>query len=670
MISKCPKREADKPDNFTGLAEYIAAAKKPGEKLDTLWISNCNAGEDLDRLKYACYEVEAIRRQKPEIAEKTYHFVVSFRPGDREKLSADALKDIEREFAKALGFDEHQRVAGTHIDTDHYHMHVAVNKVHPRTLRMRTPYNDYLKRDRVCRAMEQKYDLVVDRGIDRDGARALGQAARDFEARTWQQSFERHIRENKTEILAGIKDASSWEEVHGLLAGFDAGIKRHGAGLVFYHLGGDKSARVKASSLDRSCSLKALQDRFGPYEPSPYKNPERDVARSAPPEPRQPYTARPLIRHPGQERLWRLFRQDRRPPGFLARNVFNIHAWKDYLMADAHKDALAMAIIVSYRELLHSLEISPPPRTHAPKSIVPALRRWFHELPWETPDVPLLHPGYLAGVGMKIDGDNRVVLPLRDSKGRSWGLRAIDPQGRICNMGDLQAAPPGLRHVLDRRALLDAPSWTGPVIVTTSCTAAAHIHKKTNMPVVIAAREKDLAPLAAEMRGYHPDTKIFIVSALYPETAAKAAQAVDGKTAMPDAAIAEAAAWWTETAAAKGHAGSVDRATAEAMGAFEDDALSLGDVIAARPVLAELDRKRIERAADHATRAASAGHIASVDRRTADAMGAFEEDALPPEEARDSVKRPALGEAGPAKKGKLADQGRPATSGREPSIER
>jgi hypothetical protein len=645
MISKRPERKPGKPDNFTYLAEYIAAAREPGEKLDQFWIENCNAGDDLEHLKFACYEVEAIRAQKPNIAEKTYHFVVSFRPEDRAKLTPEVLKEIEREFAKDLGFAEHQRVAGTHVNTDHYHMHVAINKVHPKTLRVRSPYNDYPTRERTCRRLEKQFGLVVDRGKDQVSEHDLSAAARDSEARTWQQSFESHLKENKADVLAAISESSSWREVHEALADFDAGIKRHGAGLVFYHLSGRKAEAMKASSLDRSCSLKALQDRLGPYEPSEHRQ-EQDGPRPEPPTPRRPYIARPLIHHPGQDRLWRTYRQEKRAPGFISRNFLNTRSWRDYLLADAHKDALAMAIIVSYRELLHSLEGSPAPRTHVPKSIVPALGRWFRELPWETPDTAALHPDYLSGVGMKIDGDNRVVLPLRDRDGRTWALRAVDQQGLTSDMGDVHAAPPGLRHVLDRKHVGDkvnAP-WRGPVAIATNCTTAVQIHKATGMPVVIAAREKDLVPIASELRRHHPEAEFVVVSSRYPGAAAKAAKAASGKVTTAEAAIALATDRRTVNAPRVDQAATVDRRTAEAMGAFEEQALSLADVIKTAPAT-----KSPEKHAQEAGEAAT-GEIVSVPVRVVNALGAIHEDALAPENANESAKHAMMGKPVPGGK--------------------
>lgn len=437
MIPRRIDRRADVADNFTQLAEYIAAAKEKGEKLDKFWIVNCKAGTELADLKTALYEIEAKRTLRADIADKTHHLVVSFRPGEEKNLSADDLKDIERTFAEALGYGDHQRVAGTHINTDNVHLHIAFNKVHPKTLRVHTPRRDFFALEKAARAMERKYGLYVDKGAS-ESLDKIGDKARAFEAKTWQQSFESHLREHKAEILAAIGGAKDWREVHEGLAPFDAELRKRGAGLVYRQVGGRWT--MKASALDRSCSLKAMEERFGPFEPAP------EQARDRPPAPKFPYTARPLVNHPGQDRLWRLFRAEKKAPGFVARNVFNIRSWKDYLLADAHKDLLALAIILTYKEALRSLEGAPAP-TYAPKAITPALRAWFAALPWEA-ESAMEHPDYVPGVGLKVDGEGKVLFPMRDAEGHVWAIRAQDQQGRTCDLGD-RAARPGLRCVID-----------------------------------------------------------------------------------------------------------------------------------------------------------------------------------------------------------------------------
>jgi len=530
------KKDKSKPvrDDYTRLGEYIAAAKEKGEKLDKFWIVNCGAGTELGDLKTALIEIEAKRFMNPKARNKTYHLMVSFRPGEREKLSADDLKDIERNFADALGYTEHQRVVGTHVNTDNFHMHVAYNKIHPVTLKCFTPEKDFFALERVCRAMEKKYGLFVDKGpSDTNEHDKAAQKARRFERQTWQQSFEGHLQEHKSGVLAAIGGARTWHQVHAGLAEFDAGLKKRGAGLVFFHLQ-ELKRTMKASSLDRSCSLAALEKRLGPFEPAKEKDKGEIHRRRAP---RRPYTAKPLFHHPGQDQLWQLYQSQQRQPGFLSRNL-HIRNWKSYLLADAHKDALALATILFYKELLRTLEGAPAP-VQAPKAIQPALQSWFSSLPWLPPGKILERPGHLPGVGLKADEAGRVLFPMRDDRGRVWAVRAVDPQGRTCDVGNMSARPK-LSHVIDSKKLLanlEEP-YRGPVLLTADCLAATKLHKDINAPVVIAAREKDLPELAKNLRADHTNAAIVIVAPDGSRATERAAQATAARLLTVETALA------------------------------------------------------------------------------------------------------------------------------------
>ncbi|WP_343870566.1 TraI/MobA(P) family conjugative relaxase, partial [Caenispirillum bisanense] len=267
MIAKRIDKAPDVPDDFTHLADYIAAAREEGEKLGEFWIANCDAGADLADLDAATAEVEAVRQQKPDVLNKTYHLVISFHPGEGERLDKEALQDIVSRYAEALGFAEHQYVAGSHINTDNLHIHVAFNRVHPRTLKVHAPYNDFKALETVSRALEKTYGLTVDRGMsDPKPETTLSPGARDFEANTWQQSFQRHVLEHRGEILAELKHAADWQAVHAVLARYDIRLKPHGAGLVLTDPTGRQT--MKASALHRSCSKSAMETRFGRFQPA------------------------------------------------------------------------------------------------------------------------------------------------------------------------------------------------------------------------------------------------------------------------------------------------------------------------------------------------------------------------------------------------------------------
>ena len=73
---------------------------------------------------------------------RTYHLIISLRDGANP--DAQTLRMIEERFCKELGYAEHQRVSVVHNETDNVHIHVAINKIHPRNLTLHHPIRDFI----------------------------------------------------------------------------------------------------------------------------------------------------------------------------------------------------------------------------------------------------------------------------------------------------------------------------------------------------------------------------------------------------------------------------------------------------------------------------------------------------------------------------------------------
>ncbi|NMM46503.1 relaxase/mobilization nuclease domain-containing protein [Rhodospirillaceae bacterium KN72] len=339
------ERAADKPPPFSKRAYYIAAAKEGNEKLDHLWIVNANAGTELEDLDLAVKEVMAAHslntRSK---ADKTYHLVVSFAAG--EKPGLEALKDVERNFARALGFEDHPCVAGTHDNTDHYHIHIAYSKIHPEKLTIHEPKQDFKALARTCREMEKKYGLQPGIKQDKDPIeRLLTPKARDYEATTWEASTERKILEHRERLAETFGKAKTWAQLQDLAAKEGLAFAKRGNGLALLTLKGGKG--IKASTLGRNFSRKALEEKLGAFEPSRHTSPSKMSWFDR---------LRPSKRLPGMGPMWRQYatmrgRQAKAPSlvGTLYRN------WKTFLYADALNDPLAMALIMTHRGMLDLL---------------------------------------------------------------------------------------------------------------------------------------------------------------------------------------------------------------------------------------------------------------------------------------------------------------------------
>lgn len=444
MIARRLPKDAKIADNFTALGKYIAAAQEEGEKLDKFWIVGCDAGDELGDLDVALAEIEAVRKHKPETKNKSYHLMVSFRPGDKEKLSAEALKHIEAEFASALGLQEHQRVAGTHINTDNFHMHVAYNLVNPRTLKMAYPRHDFKALAKTARALEQKYGLAIDRGmtdgIER-GREGLSPEAQDYERHTWQQSFQRYMLDHKDEILKGIGEARNWQAMHGALAAHGVALRKRANGLVFVEALEGKQA-MKASAFDRSCSKPALEKRLGPFE-AMKKEKAAGIVQTVS---KSRYKARPLLKgHPVTAQLWRSYLTARKPlqrrPGLIGRAMAN---WKLFLLTEAYNDPMAMVLILAQQEMLGLLfgGSGDVERRRIPKILSGPLLFWHNNVAKSGRQAGQKPRAQQAG-GESLMDDSGISLTLqRDAGHVVVGLLMRSPDGRYTAVGPARLKTP------------------------------------------------------------------------------------------------------------------------------------------------------------------------------------------------------------------------------------
>lgn len=284
-------------DDYGRLARYVTDASHEGEKCLAAWAAGCWAGDDYELAITEIEDTQALNLRTGK--EKTYHLIVSFRPEDEALLTIEKYKEIEKEFAKTLGYEEHQRHCGVHKNTANVHMHVAYNMIHPEKLTRHEPYRDFHKRDKLCRQLEQKYSLKVDNGRNpaRDNTRE-NEKARTYEAHSGQQSFDGYVKDQKTHLLKMAEVAKSWQELHTIFAEQGLVITPRGNGCVIKNRFGKQ--RIKASSLDRSFSLHKLEARFGKFRPA--KSLEHVVERDR-------YTGKPLHRNPERGNLYREYQK-------------------------------------------------------------------------------------------------------------------------------------------------------------------------------------------------------------------------------------------------------------------------------------------------------------------------------------------------------------------------
>jgi hypothetical protein len=276
------------------LGEYILDHAHVGEKVAWAHATNCQE-EDLGIAVKEILAVQALN--KTARTDKSYHLVVSFPVGERP--TREQMEDIERELCEAIGFEDHQRIAAVHQNTDNWHMHIAINRVHPKTLRCIEPYYDHYRLQERAQLLEVKHNLTRDNHSPTP-EKALKGRAGAMEAHAGRMSFARWVAENAAEpLLAAAAKSRTWQDLHLEAAKYGVEIKPRGAGLIVANIS-DKRARIKASAVGPALSFKALTDRLGAYEA-----PGATVAEGTP---TMRYDGRPAGASPD---LWTRYQQER-----------------------------------------------------------------------------------------------------------------------------------------------------------------------------------------------------------------------------------------------------------------------------------------------------------------------------------------------------------------------
>lgn len=261
---------------------------------------------------------EAVRSQNP-----VAHYVMSWHEG--EQPSPEQVEEAVNLFLDELGLKDHQAIYALHKDTDNIHLHIAVNRVHPETLKVIKPNKGFdieaahkaIARIEHAQGWQReqngRYALLENGELGReqparDKPRQPSQPRRDMEQRTGEKSAERIAIEEGAPI---IKKATSWRELHSQLAEKGMRYEKTGSGATLFV--GDVG--VKASSADREASLGKLQKRLGAYEPPT---------------------------HPAQQQQAAAEQKERKPEPIKA----NVSGWNDYITgrkahyADKEKDTL------------------------------------------------------------------------------------------------------------------------------------------------------------------------------------------------------------------------------------------------------------------------------------------------------------------------------------------
>ncbi|SIO61565.1 Relaxase/Mobilisation nuclease domain-containing protein [Paraburkholderia phenazinium] len=270
---KNPDRRASKAKRITELIRYCL---------------NPDDGEGAEKCVYsgalgfltdgrAAWTAEMIALSEEAVRSKdtVSHFVMSW--PESETPSKKQIDEAMAIFLRAMGFAGHQAIYAAHTDTDNFHVHVVVNRVHPETHKMVAVNKGFdleaihmaiARIDSVQgwkRSPNARYYVDDSGTVERVGGRRSairrepGYKKQDQENRTGEKSVERMAIERAAPIILAAK---SWQELHERLAAEGFRYERKGSGAVVF-LG---DIPVKASNVHRSATLSKMEKRLGAFE--------------------------------------------------------------------------------------------------------------------------------------------------------------------------------------------------------------------------------------------------------------------------------------------------------------------------------------------------------------------------------------------------------------------
>lgn len=144
--------------SFGGLANYLLDRQNGGKKVYDFEFKNCSFEQDRDlNLKEIQITTNLNQRAK---SDKVLHLVVSFH--EDEHPSKEQLQFIEQELAKAIGMQEHQRLIVSHKNTNNFHMHIAINKIHPQSKKLIDPSWSKKRLSQKAFELEEKFGFKQD----------------------------------------------------------------------------------------------------------------------------------------------------------------------------------------------------------------------------------------------------------------------------------------------------------------------------------------------------------------------------------------------------------------------------------------------------------------------------------------------------------------------------
>lgn len=147
---------------------------------------------------------ELQRQLNPRIKKPVGHIALSFKPGDKPRLTDEFIAKIALEYMQMMGITDTQFIIVRHHNTDNPHCHIVYNRINNES-KLISDRNDYRRNEQVTKALKSKYGLTYGTDKSNTNTRKLRNAER--------AKYEIH-----NAVKDALKMADSWEKLRSELA--------------------------------------------------------------------------------------------------------------------------------------------------------------------------------------------------------------------------------------------------------------------------------------------------------------------------------------------------------------------------------------------------------------------------------------------------------------------
>ncbi len=250
---------------FGGLARYLHTGRKGDNPGRVAWTAARNLPTDDPELVPAMMRATAALSTRVE--DPVFHYSISW-PEYEQLPEEDMLRIADRTLSD-LDLEEHQAIIVAHNDTDHPHLHVMVNRVHPETGVAWEKWKYKTRLEKSLKAQEKELGLTEVPGRlaneerfqkkPRRPQKGEQRMAERLDVTTLDHWSKEDVTELKDRLSPAFEAADSWDTLEQKLQEEGVTLYAKGPGLILTN--GEHYAKL--SEMGKKVRKTELEERFG-----------------------------------------------------------------------------------------------------------------------------------------------------------------------------------------------------------------------------------------------------------------------------------------------------------------------------------------------------------------------------------------------------------------------